>query len=181
MKIVLGIAGSIGAGKDLLSKYVVNRYSFYKIHMGDLVRALAKKEKIKITRENLQKLQEKYHKKHGKEFLIDIAINKARKSKKQKVVIAGIRTPEQAAKFKKEPNAKIIFIDAKPKLRLEYLKKRKRKGFPQTLREFKKQEKRENKYFKFNKILRYVDYKIENNKTEKDLYKKIDDLIKRLR
>ncbi|GAI25304.1 unnamed protein product, partial [marine sediment metagenome] len=142
---------------------------------------LARKEKIEITRENLQKLQEKHHKKYGKEFLIDMAMNKARKSKKQKIVITGIRTPEQAAKFKKEPNAKIIFIDAKPKLRFERLKKRKRKGFPKTLKEFNGEEKRERRYFKFDKILYHVDCKIENNKTEKDLYKQLDDLIKRLR
>jgi len=180
MRIFLGIVGTIGAGKDNASNYLVNHYSFFKVHMGNLVRALARKEKIKITRENLGRLQEKYHKKYGKEFLINAAINKARESKKQKVIISGIRTPEQAARFKKEPNAKIIFIDAKPKLRFERLKKRKRKGFPKTLKEFKKQEKNEERYFKFNKILRYADYKIENNATEKDLYKKLDNLIRKL-
>jgi len=179
MKIIFGVFGRIGSGKDSVSNYLVKKHFFYKIHMGNILRALARKAKIKITRENLQKLQEKYHKKYGHDFLLNIALEKAKGSKKQRIVVPGIRTPEQAARFKKEKNAKLIFVDAKPEIRFERTKKRNRKGSAKTIDEFKKQEKQEEKYFKFDKILRYSDYKLNNNGTEKDLYKQIDKLIKR--
>ena len=52
-KKVLGLIGPVGSGKGIVSNYLIKKYGFKRIMMGNLVRAVAKKEKIPITRKNL--------------------------------------------------------------------------------------------------------------------------------
>ncbi len=139
-RITIGFIGSIGSGKGVAAKYLVKRYSFYRIVMGNLVRALARRKGIKISRKNLQNLAKRYRKKYGEDYFINLAVAKAKKSNKN-IVIDGIRTLADAQVAKKELNAKIVLIDAKPEIRFEREKKRRRKGFPETLTQFKFYEK----------------------------------------
>ncbi len=179
-RVTIGFIGPIGSGKGIAAKYLVERHSFYRIIMGNLVRAIARRKSIKITRKNLQNLAKNYRKRYGENYFISITIEKAKKSKKD-VVIDGIRTFADAQMAKKGLNAKIVLIDAKPEIRFKRLQKRRRKGFSETFAQFKLEEKNEPGFVELKKTLREVNYKIENNATEKDLYKKLDNLVKRLK
>jgi len=179
-RVTIGFIGPIGSGKGIAAKYLVERHSFYSIIMGNLVRAIARRKGIKISRKNLQKLAKNCRRKYGENYFIDIVIEKAKKSKKD-VVIDGIRTLADAQVAKKGLNAKIVLIDAKPEIRLARLRKRRRKGFPKILAQFKIEEKNEPGFAELKKTLCEVDYKIENNTAQKDLYKKLDSLVKRLK
>lgn len=174
---IIGVIGTIGSGKGVVCRYLKNKYNFRVVSMGNIVRSLAKKDKIKITRENLQETQDKYHNKYGLDYIIKLAINKIKGYKR--AAIDGIRTPTQA-QIAKKAGAKIILVDAKSELRFERMKKRKRKGFPKSLKEFRKDEKNEWKHFDFEKTFRYADYKVNNNGTQKELFMQFDRLMKKI-
>lgn len=175
-QILIGLLGTIGSGKTTLSDYLAKKHGFYRVIMGDLIREKARQEGLELTRENLGKTQEKYHKIYGKDFLINEALKKLRNSGKTKLLIDGIRTPRQAEKSKEE-GALLILVDAQKKIRFARLRARKRENDPQNFEQFKEQEEHEWKLFDFKKTLKYVDCKIDNSRSVKELYKEIDNLL----
>ncbi|MEM2707696.1 MAG: nucleoside monophosphate kinase [Candidatus Pacearchaeota archaeon] len=176
-KLVIGIIGTIGSGKGTLAKFLVDNYNFRSIVMGNLVRAEARKRKIKATRETLHNLQAKLRKKN-KYYFINKVIDKIEKSKYGRWVVDGLRNPEDALMLKKKFNAKIIFVDAPIILRWKRTIKRGR-SYEKNLsfEEFLKKEKEEKKIFRFNITKKYADYKIFNDKSKREFYKKIKKII----
>lgn len=169
--------GTIGSGKSIITNFLVKNYKFKSIIMGNLVRAEARKRGIIANRENLHNLQAKLRKKN-KYYFINKVIDKINKSKQDRWVIDGLRNPEDAILIKKKFNAKIIFVDAPPILRWKRIIKRGRSYEKNiTFKDFLKKEKKEDKIFNFNITKKYADYKIINDSTKKELYKKIKEII----
>jgi len=176
MKKVIGVLGTIGSGKGTIADFLKN-YGYKKINMGNLVRAEARKRKIKSTRENLHNLQLRLRK-NNPYYFINKVIEKINKSKYDKWVVDGLRNPEDAKMLKKVFNAKIIFVDAPVELRWERIRKRRRgKEAKISLKDFIRVEKEENKIFKFNITKRYADIKIINDSTKEELYEKIKKIL----
>ena len=179
-KIVIGIIGTIASGKGTIAKYLVKKHGFKHIVMGNLVRAIARKKGIKPTRENLHNLQAKYRAKDPAYF-IKKAIAKINMQKHQKWVVDGLRNPEDARELKKVFDAKIIFVDAPVKLRWERARKRRRgKEAKESLKDFIKIEKQENKIFHFDITKKYADFKIINAGSKKQIYSKIEKILKKI-
>lgn len=177
-KAVLGLIGTIASGKGTVARYLVEKYGFKRIIMGNLVRALARKLKLKPTRENLHNLQAKYRARYP-HYFINKVIEKIKSSKWERWVVDGIRHPDQAELLKKTFNAKLIFIDAPVVLRWKRAKKRHRqKEAKENLKEFIKVEKKEEKVFNFNKTKKFADFKVINNKDKKELFKKIEKILR---
>ncbi|MBU2523055.1 MAG: AAA family ATPase [Nanoarchaeota archaeon] len=175
----LGIMGKMGSGKGFASKYLVKKYGYKVISMGNIVRAIAKKEKMKPTRENLEKLQKKYSN-NGKDFVIERVIEKAN-SIKGPVILDGIRKPLQAKFAKEKLNAILIDVYAAPTIRFERMKKRRRANFPDSFKKFKESEKKEENVFHINKALKMADFKVNNDDGAKRLYMDLDSIMRRLK
>jgi dephospho-CoA kinase len=178
-KSVIGLLGTIGSGKGTAAKFLKKKYGFRIITMGNILRALARKLELPSNRKSLQLLQKKYRAKYGGDYFIRMVWQKINDSKQRKWVIDGIRTPEDTSVSRKN-GAKLILVDAKPMLRFERMKKRRRKGFSKTFAEFQQEEKREWKLLNFKKSLKYVQYKLDNSKGPREFLDKINKLVKRL-
>ncbi|MEM7819370.1 MAG: AAA family ATPase [Candidatus Aenigmatarchaeota archaeon] len=174
---VIGITGLMGSGVDTVAKYISEKYGYAILHMSDILREMAKKEGLELTRDNLQNMRKKY----GNEFLAEEIVKRIKKNKYNKVIIAAIRRSEDYLIPKKEfPEMKLIFINTDDKIRFERLKKRCRENDPKTFKEFQRQQKNEYKIYDFNKTFSYADYVIENNGTVDELYKKVDEIMRTL-
>jgi len=175
----LGIMGEMGSGKGFASKYLSRKYGYRIITMGNFARALARKEHMKPSRENLEKLQKKYSKKG--DFIMEKVLEEARESKKP-VILDGIRKPSQAKMAMKELGVVLVDIEADPEIRFERMKKRGRKsGFPRTFEAFKKIEAREEKVFHIRKALGMAKYRINNGTDTRKFYKDLSSLMKKVR
>lgn len=64
----LGFVGTIRAGKDTLSDYLIRHYGFKKVSFGDAVRARASELQLPQNRETWQLLGQKERDKYGDEF-----------------------------------------------------------------------------------------------------------------
>ncbi|MBL7206368.1 MAG: AAA family ATPase [Candidatus Aenigmarchaeota archaeon] len=183
MAIVVGIMGLIGSGKDEAADYMVKKYGFHKIALGDVVREYTKKDGLELNRINLQKTQKKYRDRYGKLFFSDKVIEKVKEEGWEKSIIAAIRVSQETKSIKKAfgKDIKIIIVEASPKIRFERLKKRKSDRDPKTFEEFQVQERNESKYFDYENTFKLADIKITNNGTRREFYKKIDDLMKNIR
>jgi len=173
----LGLMGPAGSGKGFAAKYIAKKYNYHIINLGNIVRSLARKEHVTPSRENLEKLQAKFSGKYGKDFVIGHALEKA-PAIKGNILIDGIRKPIQAKLAKQKLKAKLILVDAKPEIRFERMKERRRKsGFSKTIGEFKKLEERENKVFNLKKTFSMADYKVDNSNGEKYLFNQLDKIM----
>jgi len=174
----LGVMGKMGSGKGYASKHLAKKYGYKIIGMGNIVRGIARKEGMKPTRENLESLQKKYSK-NGKDFVIEKLIEKLR-SVKGRVILDGIRKPDQAKFAKEKLKAVLIEVYTDPKVRFERMKIRGRAGSPNTFEEFKKVEAMEEKVFHMNKALKFSKFRINNNDGVKRFYKDLDSVMKRI-
>jgi len=179
VKLILGLVADISAGKDTVARYLAEKHNFEKHTLSDVIRAEARAKKLKPTRDNLYKLVREIRKKGGKHALVNRII---KKFKKDKIVIAGIREPEEIDYLKEQfpGKVKILHLTASPKIRFQRIKTRKRTGDPTTFKEFLEQEKKEWKEFNFKALFKMADYKIINDGTLEELYKDIDKVIKKI-
>lgn len=174
----IGILGPAGGGKGTAAYFFVKKYKYKSITMSDTLRAIARKKKIKPTRKNLEKIQGDYRKRYGEGFVAEEALKKVKGNKPY--ILDGLRTNADLRLIKNRLKAKIILVNAPPEIRFRRLKKRKRTGFPKTIKDFKKMEANENKIFNLKKVFKNADYTVSNNKGKKELYTSLSKLIPRL-
>lgn len=178
-KFILGLVADISAGKDTAARYLAEKHGFERHTLSDILRAEARVRKLTPTRENLVKIVKELRKKEGIHALIRRAI---KKSKKDKIVIVGIREKEEIDYLKEKfpGKVKILRLTADPKIRFERIKTRGRTGDPKTFKEFLAQEKREWEEFDFKTLFKMADYKIVNDGTVEELYRELDKALKKL-
>ncbi len=179
--VVIGIMGTIGAGKDVVSRYLKEKYGFKVFRMGDLAREIARSRNLPGSRKVLQNIYVEMNKKHGEECFINMMVEKVKASGEEKVIIDGIRAPWDVSVPRKVFGDEFVLVnvDASAEVRFKRLKKRRRVGFSKTLEAFRKEEEREYSIFRTNAIFREADYTIDNSSTLEDLYSGIDSFLSR--
>ncbi|MBU0461532.1 MAG: AAA family ATPase [Nanoarchaeota archaeon] len=186
---IIVICGTIASGKGRAAELI--RDKGFEHHSYSLeIRAIAKERGIKINRPNLSKLGAQLKKERpGKSTLTDKLLEKVDKDPKKNYVIEGLRDIEAVValrEYEKRKKVKIIIIgvDAPQKLRFERLKGRGRHGDPKTFAEFKEIDDREFKGGKgqdVGAVVKMAKYVIDNSGTEKELKKKVDEVLKKIK
>ncbi len=179
---VIGLIGLVGSGKDTVSEYLISKYGYKMVGMGDIVRELATKLGRSHNRDDLQRTQKEYRERYGDEYFGSLVVEKIKKSGWEKVIINGIRIPPDVEVPKKEFGRQmtVLLVDARPEIRFERLRSRKRVGDPETFEEFQRQENNELKLFNFDGVLKYVEKRVDNNGTLEHLHKNVDKFIKEI-
>ncbi len=182
VKLVIGIAGTIGAGKDSVADYLKDEYDFLEISIGDSIREEARELGMKETRENLQGLAEERISKFGEDYWIKKTADEVKKTGADFAVISGVRRPLDVIISRQTfgNKFKCIFVDADIRIRFERLKARKRASDPKNLDEFIEQEKNEQKQFNFEETRELADYAVNNDGSMEDLKKQLDMLMKKV-
>ena len=175
---VIGLIGSIGAGKGEAGKYLVSKYGYVQITVGDVVREECKNRGLEITRDNCDNISKEMIAKNGEDHWMQQVVNKIKNENISKAIVDGVRSPRNnellVESFGKDYI--LIKIDANPEIRFERLKSRGRPGFPKTLEEFAKHEKRQNQQFNLDETFNQVNEVVDNSTTLEDLYNRIDKL-----
>lgn len=179
---VIGLTGPIGSGKDTVSNYIAKKYGYKVIVMGDIVREIATELGRGHTRDDLQLTQKEVVANHGIGYFAERVVEKIKKNGWNKVVINGIRRPEDAAVPKKEfgKDMVVALVDALPAIRFGRMKSRNRPGDPHTMEEFLRQEENEKRHFRWDETKKFVDSVIINNDGSfGQLHKNVDAFMKK--
>ena len=171
-KILIGIAGMPGAGKDTVRK-TVQKLGFPVIVMGDEVRSEAKRKGLKITPENLGKLMLQMRKENGPAAVAKRCIPKIKAIESPVIFIDGIRSLHEVEEFKKKfLNVRVLAIHASPKTRFKRLLKRGRRDDPKDWESFVERDRRELKVG-LGEVIATADYMVINEGTKKNLEKNL--------
>jgi dephospho-CoA kinase len=175
---IICVVGLIGCGKDTASDYIEKKYGYHTISTGDIIRTFAKRDGLELTRENLHKIRRKY----GNIFIGEETIKIIKEKKLRHVLLNGVRRSEDYEIPKKAFGnvMRMILINTDKENRFKRLKARGLPRDPKNAEDFEDHEKNESEIYDFDKTFSYADFKIENNGSKQDLYKKIDNVMKEI-
>ena len=142
-RIVVGVAGMPGAGKDTVRE-IVQKMGYPIFVMGDEIREEAKRRKLEPTPENLGMVMLKLREEEEPAAIAKRCIPKMEKAKGEVVVVEGIRSLHEVDEFKKHfPNFILVAIHASPEMRFRRLFQRKRSDDPKGWETFMERDLRE--------------------------------------
>ena len=176
-KTIIGLVGPIKAGKGTVAKYIygefplVSVYRFSKI-LADILKILS----FPDTRENLQNLAIDLRKRFGAGILAEAVKTKIRNDLAGVILIDGIRAIEEADMVKSLGGI-IIYITAPTRVRYARLDDQKLNEKLISFEDFLMSENKETEIL-INQIGQKADFIIENQSSIKDLYDKLDAILK---
>ncbi len=98
---VLAAVGKNGTGKDFFLEYIAKKYELPMVSIGDIVRELAAKDGLELTRENLHATSKKYMTAYGQTFFPEQIVKKIKESGAPVYLVSGVR-PLSDVQFLKE-------------------------------------------------------------------------------
>ena len=178
-KLILGIAGEMGSGKEAVTHHLVNTYQANSHNFSHIVNDILKRMYLEITRENQAPLSLALRKTFGEDILAKVMYHDSVEDVADLVVVQGIRRIQDMAFLKQLPNFKFLYIDADMKVRFERVSKRREKinDGMMSFEEFKESHQYETEKT-IPDLRNYADYVLDNNGTYVELYAKIDEILK---
>jgi dephospho-CoA kinase len=108
---VIAAVGKNGTGKDFFLEYIAKKYSLPMISIGDIVRELATKDGLELTRENLHATSMKYMGQFGQTFFPEQVVKKIRESGAPVYLVSGIRPLSDVQFFKEQFGKDFLLVD----------------------------------------------------------------------
>lgn len=142
-RLVVGLAGMPGAGKSLVVDVAKER-GFEIVVMGDVVREEAERQRLRPTPENIGKIMLELRLNEGKSVVAKRIIPKIDQSRRQKVMVDGIRSLSEVEEFKRRfRRFSLLAVHASPQTRLERLCRRQRSDDSKSWQIFHERDLRE--------------------------------------
>ena len=187
VKVVIGLTGTMGAGKDVVRDYLKQKYNCFYVKMSDVLMNELERKKYGLDRKLLQDSGDDMRKKYGGYVLAKVSIDYLPRDR-ELIVVDGIRNPGEIAYLKKTFGRLfvLIAIDSPPEMRFERLVKRGRPGDPNTLEEFQELDNRDQGTGQpdygqqTRRCIEQADFLITNDGTFDDFQKKIAETVQKL-
>lgn len=178
---IIGLTGLLSAGKDTVADHLVSK-GFYHISLSQILREIVKSEGSGSSIKELTEYGNKLRRTKGEGYLAKLALERVKE--KKNAVISSIRQTGEIQELKKDPNFYFFAVEAPQKIRFERLAERNRFDDPKNFEEFAKIEndQLDGKKGDMNLLscFKMTDYKIDNSGTKKELYIKLDELLRRI-
>ncbi len=122
MKIV-GITGTIGAGKGTIVDYLVKEKGFMHYSVRSYLIEEIKKRGLPVNRDSMTKVANDLRAKHSPSYIIEQLYNTSI-NRGGNAIIESIRTPGEVEFLKRQGNFYLIAVDADSKIRYKRISKR---------------------------------------------------------
>jgi dephospho-CoA kinase len=175
---IIGITGTIGAGKGTIVDYLVNNYGFKHYSVRGYLIKIATTENLPLNRDTYVMLANMLREKHSPSFIIDELYKEAAKNGAD-AIIESIRTPGEIASLRTKENFTLWAVNADPKIRYERVFARKSETDQISFETFLSNEQREMNTDDPTKqnlaeCIRQADLLFVNNGDFEKLYKQIE-------
>ncbi|MCX6763537.1 MAG: AAA family ATPase [Candidatus Moranbacteria bacterium] len=177
-KIILGFSGEMASGKGLAVKYIEEKYKASSYRFSTILRDILKVLCLEESRENIQKISTVLRKNFGEDLFSKIMKEQIKKDKNEFIAVDGIRRMEDIKYLKEIPEFKFVYLEADVEKRYERTVKRKENAGDEnkTIEKFKKDHAAEAET-QIKDLKQYADFILENNGTEEELFRQVDNII----
>ncbi len=116
--IIIGITGTIGAGKGTIVDYLVKNKGFKHFSVRDYISEEIKRRNMPLNRDSMVLVANDLREKNSPSFIVDELCKLAQLSG-QNCIIESIRTPGEVESMRKHKQFILFAVDAEPKLRYD--------------------------------------------------------------
>ena len=181
--IIIGITGTIGAGKGTIVDYLVEKRGFRHFSVRAYLLELIREKGMPENRDSMFNLANELRSQHGPSYVTDQLYYRAIESG-QNCIIESIRTPGEIDSLRKTGDFILIAVDAKPEVRYERIFLRQSETDHISLPDFIENETREmttddpNKQ-NLKKCIEAADVVLDNNGSMEELVQRAEKALEK--
>lgn len=179
-KIVLWFTWEMWCGKDTATDYVFKKIWGKKFKFSQVLRDVLARIFVDATRENLQALSTALRSSFWQDILAKIMKNDVEKSTDSVILIDWVRREDDIIHLKKLPEFKLVYIETSLENRFERISNRweNTDDIWKTIEQFKKEQEFEAEV-QIRGLKWIADFVVDNNWSFDDLYRQIDEIIRK--
>jgi dephospho-CoA kinase len=182
--IIIGITGTLGAGKGTIVEYLVSEKGFVHYSVRAFLLKKIREQGLPENRDSMFHLANELRASHGPSYVTDQLYNQALLSEKD-CVIESIRTPGEIDSLRSKGHFYLLAADADPQIRYQRIHLRQSETDQVSRKTFLENEEREmsttdpNKQ-DLRKCIDMADFILLNNGTKKDLLLQLDKVLEQV-
>lgn len=181
-KIVLGLVGEIAAGKDTVAAYLKKKYKSQTISFSQPLRDILDRLYLPQTRDNMAKLGVNLRGIFGQDLLSKTIYEEVVHSPAKIMVLPNVRLESDLIYLKHLPGFHLIAINCDQKIRFTRLKNRRQNpdDKTKTWAGFLKDSKLSTEV-QIRHLAKKAKLKIDNNGTKQELFKQVEQAMKKIK
>ena len=181
--IIIGITGTLGAGKGTIVEYLVSNQGFAHYSVRAYLLEMIREKGLPENRDSMFNLANELRTVHGPSYVTDQLCNQAMISGKD-CVIESIRTPGEVESLRAKDHFFLVAVDAEQELRYQRNLLRQTETDHVSRKTFLENEEREMSTTDPNKqnlseCIKMADFILLNNGTKKELIMQLDKVLER--
>lgn len=182
--IIIGITGTLGAGKGTVVDYLVEHKSFKHFSVRGFITEEIQRRSLPVDRDHMVVVANDLRAKHSSSYIVDQLYEKAIKTGTLSI-IESIRTYGEIKSLRSKGLFKLIAIDADQRIRFQRIRMRDSETDQVSFERFKQDEEREmsatdpNKQ-NLRKCIEVADFVVRNDGTIEELYQQVDLILDKI-
>lgn len=182
--IIIGITGTLGAGKGTIVEYLVEKKGFAHYSVRGYLLEKIRQLGLPENRDSMFNLGNELRAEHGPSYVVDQLFDEASKTGRNGI-IESIRTTGEIASLRERGTFYLFAVDADPKLRYERIQLRKSVTDSVSYETFVENENRESVSTNpgvqnLQACIREADFRFQNNGSMEELFRDVDSVLAKI-